>query len=69
MYNDIKVIGFDADDTLWVNEPYFRDIEDKFVEKVQKIENGLICRGCGKKMDIGFVVCPYCKTDLKGKKT
>ena len=24
------VIAFDADDTLWVNEPYFREIEDKF---------------------------------------
>ena len=27
----IKVIGFDADDTLWVNEPYYRDAEDQFV--------------------------------------
>ena len=26
----IKVIAFDADDTLWVNEPYFRDIEKLF---------------------------------------
>jgi putative hydrolase of the HAD superfamily len=26
----IKVIAFDADDTLWVNEPYFRDTEEKF---------------------------------------
>jgi putative hydrolase of the HAD superfamily len=26
----IKVIAFDADDTLWVNEPYFRDTENKF---------------------------------------
>lgn len=25
-----KVIAFDADDTLWVNEPYFREAEDKF---------------------------------------
>jgi putative hydrolase of the HAD superfamily len=25
-----KVIAFDADDTLWVNEPYFREVEDKF---------------------------------------
>ena len=29
-YNDIKVIGFDADDTLWVNETYFRDAELEF---------------------------------------
>jgi putative hydrolase of the HAD superfamily len=26
----IKVIAFDADDTLWVNEPYFRNTENKF---------------------------------------
>lgn len=25
-----KVLAFDADDTLWVNEPYFREAEDKF---------------------------------------
>lgn len=29
-YSNIKVIGFDADDTLWVNETYFRETEDKF---------------------------------------
>lgn len=27
---NIKVIAFDADDTLWVNEPYFRKAEDQF---------------------------------------
>lgn len=26
----IKVIGFDADDTLWVNETYFQETEEKF---------------------------------------
>jgi putative hydrolase of the HAD superfamily len=26
----IKVIAFDADDTLWVNEPYFQETERKF---------------------------------------
>ena len=26
----IQVIAFDADDTLWVNETYFREAEDKF---------------------------------------
>ena len=30
MQNTIKVIGFDADDTLWVNEPFFQDVELKF---------------------------------------
>ena len=28
-YSDIKVIGFDADDTLWVNETYFREAEEE----------------------------------------
>ena len=27
---NIKVIAFDADDTLWVNEPYFRETEKQF---------------------------------------
>lgn len=27
---NLKVIAFDADDTLWVNEPYFREVEDRF---------------------------------------
>lgn len=27
---DIKVIGFDADDTLWVNEPFFQDVERQY---------------------------------------
>lgn len=32
MIDKIKVIGFDADDTLWENEPYYRETEDKFCE-------------------------------------
>ncbi|PHR68886.1 MAG: HAD family hydrolase [Lutibacter sp.] len=32
MYKNIKVIAFDADDTLWVNEPYFRDVEHEFAK-------------------------------------
>jgi putative hydrolase of the HAD superfamily len=31
---EVKIIGFDADDTLWVNEPYYREAEAKFVELV-----------------------------------
>jgi len=30
MNNKISVIAFDADDTLWANEPYFREAEDQF---------------------------------------
>ncbi len=30
--DNIKVIAFDADDTLWVNEPYFREAENQFAK-------------------------------------
>jgi putative hydrolase of the HAD superfamily len=29
-YSNIKVIGFDADDTLWENEPFYRETEAEF---------------------------------------
>ncbi|MDX6747146.1 HAD family hydrolase [Polaribacter sp. PL03] len=38
MFKDIKVIAFDADDTLWVNETYFRDAEVVFAELLSKYE-------------------------------
>ena len=38
MYKNIKVIGFDADDTLWVNETYFRDAELEFGQLMQPYE-------------------------------
>lgn len=28
------MIGFDADDTLWVNEPYYREAEEEFIRLV-----------------------------------
>lgn len=31
----LQVIAFDADDTLWVNEPYFRETENRFFELFQ----------------------------------
>lgn len=31
---NIKTIAFDADDTLWVNEPYFRAAEKQFYELI-----------------------------------
>ena len=34
----IKVIGFDADDTLWVNETYFRETEEKFAGLLEPYE-------------------------------
>lgn len=38
MYKNIKVIAFDADDTLWVNETYFRDAEHQFAKLLAKYE-------------------------------
>ncbi|MCX6240121.1 MAG: HAD family hydrolase [Bacteroidia bacterium] len=32
MLSHIKVIGFDADDTLWVNEPFYQDVEKEFCQ-------------------------------------
>ncbi len=33
---EIKVIGFDADDTLWVNEPYYREAEAQFTKLMEE---------------------------------
>ena len=38
MYNNIKVIAFDADDTLWVNETYFREAEHQFAKLLANYE-------------------------------
>jgi len=37
-YKNIKVIGFDADDTLWVNETFFRDAELEFARLLSPYE-------------------------------
>ncbi len=37
-YDNIKVIGFDADDTLWVNETYFREAELEFAKLLSQFE-------------------------------
>ncbi|NOQ92631.1 MAG: HAD hydrolase-like protein [Flavobacteriaceae bacterium] len=37
-YKNIKVIAFDADDTLWVNETYFREAELQFAKLLSKYE-------------------------------
>ncbi len=38
MNSNIKVIAFDADDTLWVNETYFRDAENEFAQLLNDYE-------------------------------
>jgi putative hydrolase of the HAD superfamily len=37
-YDQIKVIGFDADDTLWVNETYYREAELEFALLLSQYE-------------------------------
>lgn len=37
-YSKIRVIGFDADDTLWVNETYFRAAEEQFANLLENYE-------------------------------
>lgn len=37
-YRNIKVIGFDADDTLWINENFFREAEHKFAKLFSQYE-------------------------------
>lgn len=37
-YSKITVIGFDADDTLWVNETYFREAEQEFAKLLSEFE-------------------------------
>lgn len=37
-YKNIKIIAFDADDTLWVNETYYREAEGKFAKLLTKYE-------------------------------
>lgn len=37
-FSNIKVIAFDADDTLWVNETYFRETEERFAELLEGYE-------------------------------
>jgi putative hydrolase of the HAD superfamily len=38
MFEHTKVIAFDADDTLWVNETYFREAEQQFAKLLSKYE-------------------------------
>jgi putative hydrolase of the HAD superfamily len=38
MYQQCKVIAFDADDTLWINETYFREAEEAFAALLSQYE-------------------------------
>ena len=64
-YKDIKVIGFDADDTLWVNETYFRDAEANFskllsgFETPNKIDQELFKKEIGNLQLYGYGVMAF----------
>ena len=45
MLSNIKVIAFDADDTLWVNEPYYRETEYKFAALLSEYLSEKECIG------------------------
>ena len=36
MIEGVKVVAFDADDTLWSNEPLFREAERKVAEELSE---------------------------------
>ena len=40
--NVIKVIAFDADDTLWENQPYFDEVEEKLCQSCPNTAGAVI---------------------------
>ena len=34
--DEIKLVGIDADDTLWQSETFFAEVEEKFIELMSK---------------------------------
>ncbi len=52
MNNKITVVAFDADDTLWVNEPYFRQTEHQFAGLLEDF------------MPHHSIVSELCKTEI-----
>ncbi|MDX1358340.1 MAG: HAD family hydrolase [Clostridia bacterium] len=39
MVDKLKIISFDADDTLWINETYYQEIEKEFINLMSKYRN------------------------------
>ncbi len=55
MKDKIKLICFDADDTLWVNEPYYREAEKKFCALLCDIISENDCNDELLKIEIGNI--------------
>lgn len=58
-YKNIKVIGFDADDTLWVNETYYREAELEFAALLAQYETA-------NKIDQELFKMEMCNLDMYG---
>lgn len=39
---NVKYVGFDADDTLWINEPFFRDTEKDFLKIFPELDSKML---------------------------
>ena len=65
MFSTIKVIAFDADDTLWINEPYFRTAEKDFCELLKEYVSEEECNALLYKIEIqnlplyGYGIKPF----------
>lgn len=65
MYEDVKTIAFDADDTLWENETLFREAERQWAEvmkdygSLEELSAILYKREAENMEDLGFGAKPY----------
>ena len=48
-----------------IEEEYQRVLEEEAL--LQTIEDNLLCSGCGRRVQEGWVICPSCHADLKKK--
>lgn len=51
----LQVIAFDADDTLWINEPFFREAEARFCELMEDFLSFHACERELLKVEIGNI--------------
>ena len=57
----IKVIAFDADDTLWSNEPFFQEIEKQYTDLLKPYGTSVasialtycLCTSCKSRINVG----------------
>lgn len=65
MFENVKVIAFDADDTLWENEPLFREGERKWAEELhefgtlESLSAELYATEAANMAELGYGAKPY----------